>query len=215
MTSTSCEPGRSTAYSEDMRWRMVWQRMALGCTYEKIAQNLCVDKSTVYRTLELFHTTGSVSKRPYPKDKAFRKLTTPAQLFILQLVLGNPGIYLHEIQTELENTLLLEVSLSTIFRSLQESGFTHQKLHTTALQRDEFLRQQFISDVSVYSRDMLVFVDETGADRRNKMRRYGYSLRGKPLRNHALLVRGECISAIACISVAAWLTGCKDCEGYS
>ena len=34
----------------------------------KVAQNLCVDKSTVSRTFKLFHTNGSVSKRPYPKE---------------------------------------------------------------------------------------------------------------------------------------------------
>ena len=203
--SMSCEPGRSSTYSEDTWWRMVWQREALGYTYGQIAQNLCVNKSTVSRTLELFYTTGSVSKRPYPKDKAFRKVTMPAQLLILQLVLDKPGIYLHEIQKELETILLLEVSLSTICRFLQESGFTRQRLYTTALQRDEFLKQQYISDVSVYSPEMLVFIDETGMDRRNGLRKYGYSLRGKPLRNHTLLVRGERVSAIACISVAGLL----------
>ena len=132
-SNPSCEPGRSSAYSEDMRWRMVWQREALGYTYGQITQNLCVDKSTVSRTLELFYTTGSVSKRPYPKDKAFQKVTMPAQLLILQLVLDKPGIYLREIQKELETILLLEVRLSTICRFLQESGFTRQRLYTTAI----------------------------------------------------------------------------------
>ena len=48
---------------------------------------------------------------------------------------------------------------------------------------------------------MLIFVDETGADHRNILRKYGYSLQGKPSCNHSLLVRGERVSAIACISV--------------
>ena len=56
-------------------------------------------------------------------------------------------------------------------------------------------------DVSLYDVDMFVFVDETGADRRNSLRKFGYSLRGKPATDHSLLVRGERISAIACISV--------------
>ena len=30
-----------------------------------------VDQSTVSRTIQLFHTTGSVGKKPYPKEKAF------------------------------------------------------------------------------------------------------------------------------------------------
>ena len=125
----------------------------------------------VFRTLELFYANGSVSKRPYPNNKAFRMVTMPAQLLIFQLFLDKPGIYLHAIQKELQTVLLLEVHVrpSTICsRFLQKSGFTRQRLYTTALQRDEFLRQQYILDLSVYSLEIFVFIDETGTDRRNR-----------------------------------------------
>ena len=46
-----------------------------------------------------------------------------------------------------------------------------------------------------------VFVDETGVDRHNTMRKYRYSLRGRPAANDFLLISGERISAIACISL--------------
>ena len=95
----SCEPRRSSAYSED-----------LGCSYSTIAQNLNVDKSTVCRTIQLFYSTGTVSKRDYLKDSAPRKLSNPAQLFILHLVIKQPGIYLHEMQRELSDFLGIEVS---------------------------------------------------------------------------------------------------------
>ncbi|MDD9817574.1 MAG: hypothetical protein OXU61_05515, partial [Gammaproteobacteria bacterium] len=194
-------------YSEDLRWRMVWQSEALGCSYSTIAQNLNVDKSTVCRTIQLFYSTGTVSKRDYPKDSAPRKLSNPAQLFILHLVIRQPGIYLHEMQRELSDFLSIEVSISTIFRFLHENGFTRQKLQITAIQRDEFLRQQYVSDISIYNPEMLVFLDETGADCRNTMRKYGYSLRGMPLVSHQLLVRGERVSAAALAilsSMAYW-----------
>jgi len=180
---------------------MIWQREALGYTCTSIAENLNVDRKTVSRTLELFHATGSVSKRPYPKERAFRKLTQPAQLLILQLVIQRPGIYLHEIQRELENLLLYSISLPTICRFLHVSGFTRQKLRNVALQQDAFLREKYRADVSVYSPDMFVFIDETGTDRRNRLRKYGYSVRGKAAVSHSLFVRGERISAIACMSV--------------
>ena len=61
----------------------------------------------------------------------------------------------------------VEVSLSAICKFVHQSGLTRQKLVTTATQRDEFLREQFISDVSVYNPDLLVFIDETGADRKS------------------------------------------------
>jgi len=84
---------------------------------------------------------------------------------------------------------------------LSSSGFTRQKLQQVALQRDKFERAQYVSDVSVYSSDMFVFIDETGTDRRNMLHKHGYSARGRAPQNHSLLIRGERVSAIACMSV--------------
>ena len=197
----SCEPDRCSAYSEDLRWRMVWQTEGLGFSVRQAAENLGVDKSTVSRIRQKFRNTGCISKKKYPKDKAYRKLTLTAQLLVLHLVLDKPGVFLSEIQVELANVLMLEVDTSTICRFLHTSGFTRQKLRYIALQRDEFLRQKFILDVSTYNPEMLIFLDETGADRRNTLRKYGYSIRGKPAQKHSLLVRGEHVSGIALISV--------------
>ena len=51
-----------------------------------------------------------------------------------------------------------------------------------ALQRDAELRCQFTLDVSMYEPEML---DETGCDRRDYLRKYAYSLRGKPAKSKA------------------------------
>lgn len=216
---TSCQPDRTSAYSDDLRWRMIWQREGLELTFQQIATNLCVDKSTVCRTVQRFRTVGSVMKKTYPKDKASRRLTKPAQLFILNIVLQKPGIYLHEIRDELINTLLVCVSISTICKFLYKSGFTRRKLGYTAIQQDQLLREQFASDVSVFTSDMFVFVDETGTDQRNTLRKYGYTLRGKELKEHTLLVRGVRITAIACISKEGLLdvktlTGTTDGDSF-
>ena len=62
-----------------------------------------------------------------------------------------------------------------------------QKLGYIALQRDDYLRQKFIWDLmSIYDPHMLIFLDETGADRRNLLRKYGYSIWGKPVQKHTL-----------------------------
>ena len=55
---TSCEQHRSSAYSEDLRWRIVWQRFALAKKVTEIAENLSVDQSIVSRILQLFCNTG-------------------------------------------------------------------------------------------------------------------------------------------------------------
>ena len=140
-TMKTYEPARSSAYGDDLRWRMVYQRMALRFTFNQISKNLGVDKSTARRTVALFKTIESVHKQPYPKEKAARKLTPPARMFILHLVLHKPRIYLHEIQKELEVTLLVEVSLSTLCTFLHKSDFIRQRMRTVALQQDIMLRE--------------------------------------------------------------------------
>ena len=50
-------------YSEDLRWRMVWQHLAMGYSYEHVALNLGVDRCTVSGVLQLFHNTETVTKK--------------------------------------------------------------------------------------------------------------------------------------------------------
>ena len=195
---TSCEPRRSSAYSEDLRWRIVWQSQALGHSREAIASSLNIDTSTVKRILSLFATSGDVSKKPYPADRAYRKINEPVQHFILYLVLDRPGIYLREIVTEVSTVLGLDITESAVCKFLKKAGFSHHKLATYALQRDDTLRAQYASDVSLYQRDSLLFIDETARD---AVRKYGYSLRGKPLKCQKLLVRGEHLSCIVAMSM--------------
>lgn len=111
----------------------MWQREALGYRYSKIASNLGIDKSTVSRTLQLFYTTGLVTKRTYNLSDTNRLLTTPVKLMILNLVISKPGIYLREIQKEVEEFFMFNISIATICKFLYRSGFTRQRLRTVAI----------------------------------------------------------------------------------
>ena len=73
----SYEPMRTSAYSEDIRWRMVWQREVQGFTLKRVARNLSVDVSTVHRIVKKFEETGNVSKRKYSVENRhqLQKLT--------------------------------------------------------------------------------------------------------------------------------------------
>ena len=57
----------------------------------------------------------------------------------------------------------------------------------------------------MYKADMIIFVDETGTDARDKIRKYGYGVRGKPPVAQKLLVRGQHFSSIAIMSTAGVL----------
>ena len=41
------EPRLTSAYGDDLCWRMVWQKEALKYSYEEVGSNLGVDRSTV------------------------------------------------------------------------------------------------------------------------------------------------------------------------
>ena len=167
-----------------------------------------MDVSTVRRILNLFWTTGDVQKRKYPSNavKASQKLIDVAQ-FIINL--DRLGIFLQEIQTELDEQLGIEVTASCICKLLKKNGFSRQRIYSYAIQRDEELRLQFMDDVSIYeSPGMFIFLDEMGTDRCNIYHKKGYSIRGKPLREQTLLVRGKHLSCIAFLSI----NGLLDCE---
>ena len=207
--AVSCEERRTSAYSADLRWRMVYQVKALGKSYQEVAESLNVDKSTVSRIVALYESSSDVTPKRYPPNSGTSTLTEVDKFIILELVIDRPGIYLREIQRELEEQTGTTVDSSTICRFLHNSGFTRRKLSLTAKQRSDTLRAQYQVEMAVYRGhpELLVFLDETGADRRDSMRRFGYTLRGKPARSQKLLWRGERVSAIAAISCG----GVLDC----
>ena len=102
----------------------------------------------------------------------------------------------------------VNIGISTICQFLHRSVFSHQRMVLIAKQRYEYLRATFAIDVSCYKPEMLVFLDETGADRRNTVQKYSYSLRGKPAKSHKLLIWRKRVSAIAVMSIQ----GLLDCK---
>ena len=71
----SCEGRRTKAYDNDLRWRMVYQVKVQNLRHREFARNLCVDQSTVSRTVALFDDTGDVKIRKYPSNPGTVNLT--------------------------------------------------------------------------------------------------------------------------------------------
>jgi len=59
----SCEPCRRTPYSHDLRWQIVWQRIALELDFCTKASNLSVSLATVRRICTLSEQTGNVNPK--------------------------------------------------------------------------------------------------------------------------------------------------------
>lgn len=93
------------------------------------------------------------------------------------------------------------VSASTICRTLKYMGCTRQVIQRISLQRSDQARAKFSAEVSVYDPSMLVWIDESGCDRRNCIRKRGYGIKGITPQEHRLLIRGKRYSAIPIISL--------------
>ena len=192
----SCEPKRTSAYSNDLRWRMVYMVEMQHKPCREVAENLAVDPSTVSRTVSLFNESGNVNKRKHPPNKGTAVLTEIDKLIIMETVLEKPEVYMREIRDTLISETGTEVDISTIWKFLQTSNITRQKMVLVAKQRSDYLRAAYAQDMQIFNGhpEMLIFIDETGKDRRNCMRRFGYSVRGKPPVSKKLLVRGQSVS---------------------
>ena len=84
-----------------------------------------------------------------------------------------------------------------IYNLSHDKEFTRKKVQVIALQQSEQRRIEFIVQVAAsYNPDMFIWINETGSDRRNSIRKYGYSLRGITPRICQLHVSGKRISAI-------------------
>ncbi len=59
-----------------------------------------------------------------------------------------------------------------------------------ALQQSDELRARFMANISTYDPGTLIWIDESGHDKRKSMRKYGYSMRGVRPIERRLLVRG-------------------------
>ena len=70
-----------------------------------------------------------------------------------------------------------------------------------ALQRSDVKGARFMAQVSAYDPSMLIWIDETGCDQRNTLRKRGYSIRGITPEDHRLLVRGVRYSAVPVMSL--------------
>lgn len=171
----------------------------------KISRLLCLSERTVQRYLALFHRTGDVKPKER-KNGPPKLLGEVEQVILLRLIIQNPGIYLREIQEKLHLAYGMPVSAATICRTLKYMGCTRQRIRHVAIQQSESMRAKFMAEVSIYDPAMLIWIDESGFDNRNCVRRFGYSLRGMRPVDHRLLVRGMRYSAIPVCQPLVYMT---------
>ena len=143
------------AMSTDLRWRIIWQRKILGCSVADVSTSLNISRCSVKRITKRFNRTGDVRKSLH---KGGAKTIHPYKEFLLiNAVLSNPVLHLHELQREIELHSGRAVDVSTVLCTLRRFGFSRQKLQQVALQRSEVERLEYMASIQLFDPRMLIF----------------------------------------------------------
>lgn len=203
---TSAEPKRTSAYSQDIALRVVWMRLGMDLTFRSIADRLQIGLGSAYRLYQRYVRTGNFAAQKRSDRPQCRKLDGHHELLILGLLMENPAMYLVEICAKIQEVTGTTVSGATVCRLLQKHGYTRKKIRQVAKQRCEELRGLFMARVFNYPREFLVWCYDTGSDRRDQIRKCGYSLRGLTPVYHRYLVRGTRISSVVAMTSSGVIT---------
>ena len=178
---------------------MVFQHCLCGLSIRTVAKQNYVSPSTVERLVYRYKRTGDV-RSVQEKHGPDTKLSEQEELIVLQFFLDKPGIYLKELQKELHDATGTWTDCSTLCRTAKRLGLTRQKMKRVAIRRSDILRAQYMAEMSAFDPDMLVFIDETGTERRNSICQYAYALRGITPVQYQIFVYGKRISGIGILT---------------
>ena len=95
---------------------MVYKKYSLGLSNTEIARRLNVDPSSVSSTIQLFEETGTVCNIQGYHENTCKKLSAYDELtiIIIEAIVNQLSLYLHEIQYIVLKTTGNDLSISTI-----------------------------------------------------------------------------------------------------
>ena len=147
---------------------------------------------TVQRVSRLYEETGTVISVQGYHACTTQKLTTQDEINLIEAIVESPSKYLHELGEFIYLQVQMFVRpLFTITLVSKES------LSFRAQQRNEQKRSLFQEEISLLDPHMFVFVDESGTDKLQSLRKYSYSLKGTRAVTVKKLVKGQWLSAIS------------------
>jgi len=132
------------SYSTDLCWHIVWLHVFLKKSIDEVATLLFISSRTVHRYIDKFMSTGDVIPQDHRNGPV--RLSDLEELTLVNLVLTNPGIYLHKLQHRLIMTTCTEVDCYTICCTFKRLGLTRQKIRHVAMQRNEESRGKFMAE---------------------------------------------------------------------
>lgn len=116
------------AFSEDLRWRVIWHKFLLMRSEEEIACQFFLSPRTVKRICYKFVMTGSVKAEKAGRPVGTTALHLHEEYILMEAILKKPVTRLHELASSLQEETGSEFDISTLCRALYRLGFTNKKV---------------------------------------------------------------------------------------
>ena len=108
-----------------------------------------------------------------------RTVTPPMMEALCEHLYAKPSLYLDEMAVFLWDEFLVLVTTSSIRRALIAEGWSKKTARRQAREQNADLRECYLHNISDFRSYHLVYVDESGCDKRVGFRRTGWSPLGK------------------------------------
>lgn len=133
----------------------------------------CSDRTikNIRRNLRLF---GKVHSPSNHVDRR-RTITPPVLDALCDYLLEKPGLYLDKMVLSIWDEFRMLATTSSIQRTLIVAGWSKKSIRQRAKKQSAELRELYLRNISEYESYHLVYVDESGCDKRIGFRRTGWS----------------------------------------
>jgi len=194
-------------FSDDLRWLVIYHRSS-GKKFQEILQNIVpVSVATQRRWWHYYMHLRDVRRVRNNRARP-PKMSAVEDRYVVQLLQEDRTQFVRELAVRMEDRFGHPFSSSAIHRSLQRSNITHKKLDQRALQAQLLDQLRFLNQIYNVDPSRIIAFDESGSDRRNLHRNFGWSVKGLRAQHRSFWSRGRRYGVLAAISltgvVASW-----------
>ncbi|KAB5590974.1 hypothetical protein CTheo_5590 [Ceratobasidium theobromae] len=191
--------------SNELR-RCVIRMLALELDIPLIMAVTSLSERTISKIRQQWEETGS-----YRHEEQYGIIGRPRLLsvgdiwYLTERITQAPDLFLDELRQELSVAAGIDVSISTVWRSLARLGITYKVLDKRAMERCEADRAEYQRLIRAFRPSQLVFVDESSFNRRGTYRNRGYAISGDRACKKAFFARGKRYSILPALSITGIL----------
>ena len=196
--------GSHPRYSDQLR-KLIEASIAAGVRTCEIASYFRVSEPMVSQLRGLYDTFGTVLVPALGVQGRPRKIHMEAEEGVVDFLEEYPTARQDEVCDFLLDEYDISTSPSLVCRLLKRLRISSKLIERTHAEQDPALRVSYLANLTQYTADQLVYVDESASNERTKDRKYGWSPKGMPCRVRLPGKRSKRWSILPAIGIGGYL----------